>query len=209
ALPNYLSALENFNDGNVEQALAEIKAANQKPGYSSFDLDRRQSREEMFLLSGYSPVEAKQKGVESIESSSLARMKALAVKLSELQQSYQAAGDENSANQTAAMTIQAAHQLERGSSTTVADMVQYAMENITLRNLDANTYYDFLGKTAGERMQELKDKRKESHDLIKATQFSYYGLTDSEKLIYWDRLKLYGELNTMKWLQQNYGTVKP
>lgn len=202
ALPNYLSALDQFKAGNSEQGLAEMTTATQKANCSSLDQERMQSREEMLLLSGFSPVEAKENSIRAFSYEHLAQMKQFAHKLDELQKSYKAAGDENSVHQLAAMGIQAAKQLGAGSPTIISDMVANAVERIVLSNLDPNTHYDFLGATAGERNQALRARKQEQRELAK-NQIAYVSLSDSEKLIYWSRFNLYGELNAMKWMKSN------
>ena len=206
ALPNYLSALDNFKAGKTDQALAEIDSASKKK-LSAFEQERAQSREEMYLLAGYSPLEAKTQSMETLILPNLAEMKSLAQEISSLQQKYKAAGDNSSAQQLAAVGIEIGSKVADGKSspTLIHQLVGYAMENIALKNLDAGTYYDFLGKTAGERFQEIKTQKQEVKDLIPVHTELYPRLSDAEKMIYLDRLKLYGELNAIKWLKRNYG----
>ena len=207
ALPNYLSALDKLKTGNTEQALAEIDAASKKTSVSSFEHERMQSREEMYLLAGYSPLEAKTIGMETLLLPNLAEMKSLAQQMVFLQEKYKAAGDNGSVQQLAAAGFEIGSKVADGKSgfTLLNQLVSYAMENIALKNLDAGTYYDFLGKTAGERLQEIKNQKQEVRDLVPVHTELYPHLTDAEKIIYLDRLKLYGELNAMKWLKRNYG----
>ena len=206
ALPNYLSALDNFKAGKTDQALAEIDSASKKK-LSASEQERAQSREEMYLLAGYSPLEAKTQSMETLILPNLAEMKSLAQEISSLQQKYKAAGDNSSAQQLAAVGIEIGSKVADGKSspTLIHQLVGYAMENIALKNLDAGTYYDFLGKTAGERFQEIKTQKQEVKDLIPVHTELYPRLSDAEKMIYLDRLKLYGELNAIKWLKRNYG----
>ncbi|MEO6033668.1 MAG: hypothetical protein ABIQ35_00275 [Verrucomicrobiota bacterium] len=206
ALPNYLSALDKFKAGNAEQALAEMDAASKKTTMSSFDKERSQSREEMYLLSGYSSIEAKEEGIKTITLDALSQMKKLAQEISGLQQKYKAAGDSSSAQELGAVGIEVGRRYadEKNSPYVLNQLVGYAMENIALKNLDSGTYYDFLGKTAGERFQEIKNQKDEFKDLARSLPL-YQNLNDSEKMIYWDRFQLYGEASALRWLKKTYG----
>jgi hypothetical protein len=207
ALPDYLSALDYLKAGNTERALVEMDAASKK-NYSSFDLERRQSREEMYLLAGFSPMDAREQGISTLLLPNLSEMKTLAQQISALQQKYLAAGDAASTQQLGALGIEASRKLREGNNPLISQLVGFAMENIALKNLDANTYYDFLGKSAGERLEEIKMQKQEVKDLMPIFTRHYPYLSDTEKMIYLDRSKLYGELNAMRWLKKNYGETK-
>lgn len=208
ALPNYLSALDKLKAGNTEQALTEIDAASKKVAVSAFEHERMQSREKMYLLAGYSPLEAKTQSLMTLLLPNLSEMKSLAQELYSLQQKYRAAGDNSSAQQLAAVGIEIGGKVagEKSSPTLITQMVGYAMENIALKGLDAGSYYDFIGKTASERIEELKHQKEETRELQKTFIKLFSNLTETEMLIYSDRLKLYGELNAMRWLNKNYGS---
>ncbi|MEO5803069.1 MAG: hypothetical protein ABIR24_06030 [Verrucomicrobiota bacterium] len=206
ALPHYLSALDNLKSGNVEKGLAEMDLASQKK-YSAFEQERMQSREEMYLLAGFSPVEAREAGMSGIAIPNLSEMKALAQQLDELQKKYIAAGDSKSAHQLTLLGIEAGRKMDQPTALLINTLVGSAMETIALRNLGRDTFYEFLGKTAGQRLQELKDQKQKIKSLMPALVI-YPGLPDTEKLIYWDRMKIYGELEAMRWLQRTYGDPK-
>ncbi len=206
ALPNYLSALDDFKAGKTDQALAEIDSASKKK-LSSYERERAQSREEMYLLAGYSHLEAKEKTSRTLDVPNLSETKQLSQEIGYLQQKYKAAGDAGSNQQLAAVGIEIGRKYSDPSSPyLVNQLVGYAIENNALRNLDSETYYDFLGKTAGDRIQEIKDQRQEMKNLARTFTQTYPTFSDAEKLIYINRRMLYGELNTWRWLNRNYGS---
>lgn len=206
ALPNYLSALDAFKAGKTDQALVEIDSASKKK-LSSFEQERTQSREEMYLLSGYSPLEAKEKTSQTLLLPNLREMKQLSEQIGELQQKYKLAGDDGSNRQLATVGVEIGRKYsDPNTPYLINDLVGRSIENSALRNLDPETYYEFLGKTAGERIQELKDQKQEMHGLAKTFTETYPTLSDAEKMIYSNHRMLYGELNAMRWLNQNYGS---
>jgi hypothetical protein len=206
ALPNYLSALDAFKAGKTDQALVEIDSASKKK-LSSFEQERTQSREEMYLLSGYSPLEAKEKTSQTLLLPNLREMKQLSEQIGELQQKYKLAGDDGSNQQLATVGVEIGRKYSDTSSPFLINyLVGNAMENIALNSLDSGTYYEFLGETAGERIQEIKNEKKETKDLTRTFIATYPNLSEAEKLIYINRRMLYGELNAMRWLNQAYGS---
>jgi hypothetical protein len=208
ALPNYLSALDDLKAGKTDQALAEMDSASKKK-LSSYEQERQQSREEMYLLSGYSPLEAKENSSITLTLPDLNDIKQVAVQISDLQHKYKATGDNASNEQLAALDIEMGRKYSNPNTPyLINDLVGRAIENSALRNLDPETYYDFLGKTAGERIQELKDQKQEIKNLAKTFPQNYAALSDAEKMIYINRRMLYGELNAMRWLNQNYSETK-
>jgi len=203
ALPNYLSALDAFKAGQPEKAIAEMDAASTKK-YNSFDRERMQSSEEMFLLSGLSPVEAREQATTQLLLPNLSDMKLLADEINSLQKKYLANGDTASSQQLSALTVEASRKLAQANNPTlIGELVGFAMENIALKNLDAGTYYEFLGKTPGERLQEIKNRKQEVNELVPVFSQKYQSLTDAEKTIYLERWNLHGEMNAMRWLD-NY-----
>lgn len=211
ALPNYLSALEKFQSGNVKEALAEIDAASQKREVSSFDNERAQGRVEMYLLSGYSADEAEERGMQSVNNfQDLLSVKDIVQHLAGLQKKYQAAGDETSANELASLGIEVGRRYVNNKSSPYArnQVWGYSFENRVLENLDSERSYDFLGETAGERIQEIKRQKDGWMDLIKEHEERYSRLNSIEKSIYWNRFKIYGERNAISWLKDYHAKPK-
>ncbi|MDB6026108.1 MAG: hypothetical protein JWM68_2331 [Verrucomicrobiales bacterium] len=207
-LPNLLTALNNLKEGQKDIFVAEIMSSNAKPGLSAFYVQQMQSREEMYLSAGLSPREAAEKALQVPDVSLEAHMKALAQRLGEMQKDYLAAGDGVAANKIAALGVNLGHRWADPNSSpfVISEMVGIAIQQIPLKNLDPNTYYDFLGKTAAERIAELKAERGELK--VFATDLSkyYVQMSESDRMIYMNRLKMYGERGAWKWLQQTYGT---
>jgi len=209
-LPHYLAAQDYLTAGNVEAALSELNSSGQKTDFSAFNADRVQSKQEMYLLSGYSVTEAKSLALNGVSMPVLASMKGLGVELVELQKSYRTVGDKTSMEKIAALGIQISEKTKNGDGDRfiVNYLVGDAIQKRFLDELVPETFYDFLGETAGERIEQLKNERQETLRLIESSNRIYEALSDSEKIIYLDRSRLYGDQNAMRWLKQNYSEPK-
>jgi hypothetical protein len=206
-LANTLSALDKFNNGRKDLAVAELQKGNNKARLSGYNSERIQSLEEMYLTAGLSPVEAKEQATHSILLPLEAKMKSIAVQLAEMQKNYLAAGDAASAAQVAALgaTLGRRWTDPNSSPLLISEMVGLSMQRISLQNLDTNTSYDFLGKTAGERLAELKAEREETRHIATDEVTYYPKLSEHDKMVYLDRLKMFGERNAWRWLLQTQG----
>ena len=58
-LANYLSALDYFKSGQSDQALQELTAALDRPGFADYTEERIQTDEEAYRAAGFSEAEAK------------------------------------------------------------------------------------------------------------------------------------------------------
>ncbi len=207
AFPNYLAAIADLRDGQTDAALVELATAVQKSGADPLYRDRIQNREEMYILSGFTPVEARESALRDLEIPLEAKVKGISRQLSDLQKNYADSGNIAAAEQMAALTTSLARQWQKqgAASLLITDLVGIAMERLTLAGLDQNKYYDFLGQTAGQRTQELKDERAQFKPLLGELTSLYAQLNDNDKIAFLDRHKYYGEINAMKWLHERYG----
>ncbi len=209
AVPNYLAALHDFKEGQPDAALAELADAAKKQKADAFYSERLHDREEMYLLSGFTPLEAKEAAMTQMLLPLEAKMKGIATQLAELQQNNINAGNTASAEQIAALGVSLGQQWQNKgpASSLITDLVGFAMERLALEKLEPNKFYDFLGKTAGERVQELKTQREQYSAWSKDEAAIYPQLNDPDKLAYWDRIKFYGAANAIKWLHERYGST--
>jgi len=79
-----------------------------------------------------------------------------------------------------------------------------------LSQLNQNTSYDFLdGQTPAQALQQLKDQKKAYGELAGNVSTVYPSLTEGEMVSYFQRSKIYGELEAMKWVVQQHPPADP
>ena len=92
----------------------------------------------------------------------------------------------------------------------INQLLGHSIEALVLRPLDQNARYDFLsGKTPTERRAELSQEYASFKDLGNTLPAVYWNLTETEMVAYHDRVKDYGEIEALHWLQQHLGTNAP
>ena len=110
----------------------------------------------------------------------------------------------------AKMGLEAARQLSQSktSGTMFDRLVAMGMENIVLSEIDQNTLLAD-GKTAAERRADLKLERAEYRKMAAEFPIVYGSLSETDRLIYLDRVWLHGEANAMRWVIKTFGTNSP
>ncbi len=204
ALPNYLSARQQLQAGNPEEALKELTAAAQKNGFQDYVVDAIQNTEELYLAAGKSPVEAKIQGGGSALLPHLAELKDLAKDMAVMQQKFLAAGDSTSAEHLAQYGLQLSQHLTsgEGSGMIIDQLVGLAVARLVLSPLEAETSYHFLPNTPGEQLAEIENQKKASHAATAATENALKASSDLDVANYFERIKIYGERAAMEWLIQ-------
>jgi RNA polymerase sigma factor (sigma-70 family) len=96
ALANYLSALNYFNSGQIDQGVQELAAAAGKQ-MEDYTASRGQDDVEAYLAAGYSMAEAKQMAAMQLLLPQLAQFKQLGLDTVDLANAYRQAGDAASA----------------------------------------------------------------------------------------------------------------
>ena len=215
ALANYLSAADHFRSGQTEAAWAELQAATVKPQFENYGMESWLEAEDLCLASGKSPRESltiAMSGVVSDFLSELAALKQVASGTADLQKQHLAAGDAESAGSLAQMGMVLADQLRGGDSGKflIRHLVGNAAEAIILKELEPNTAYDFLGgKTPGQRLEDLRQNKAEIKQLSAEFLSALPNLSEAEQISYAQRVKLYGELETMRWWRQQRAPATP
>ena len=206
-LANYLTASDLFKANQPTQALAELTAAGAKRRFDDYVTTNIQATEEMLLLAGHSPIEAKVNAFSGTLLPHLGSLNGIAKELATLQKDYVARGDLASAESLAILGLNVARQINEGPShlILIEQLVSMSMEKRVLEPLAQNQRYDFLGQTPAERLTALKTQRDEIRALTKGLDAfdPASGLTEPELLVYFERLKSSGELEALRWLNAN------
>ncbi|MFN7139779.1 MAG: hypothetical protein ACK4UN_10610 [Limisphaerales bacterium] len=207
-LPNYLSALDLFRSGDVERGVAELNSARGKKVTSKLDVTAAMSREEMYLLLGYSPLQAKESLFPAtelpIERMHLPEMKKLSNELVALLEKYRRAGDIASQHALAQIGIETARHISSGEAYLLNRLVGFSMEADIMKHFDPGTYYDFLGSSPEQRQLEMREARDDIREMFRSFEDIYQQMNEGEKLNYWNRVQVYGESNALQWLNATY-----
>lgn len=210
SLANYLSAQDYFKNGNPDAAVQELRAASGKSQFDSFETESRLDAEDLHSSSGKSQLESSRSAMSDIAGDflpQLATFKRLAQGIGDLQKQYLDSGDANSANNLAQMEINFGNQINNGDSGKylINQLVGIAIKNISLRQLDQNTSYDFLDdQTPAQVLQQLKDQKTALRNLSQNFQAAYPSLTPDEMTSYIERSKIYGETAAAQWVIQQH-----
>jgi RNA polymerase sigma factor (sigma-70 family) len=206
ALPNYLSALDNFKAGQADQAVEELIAASGKQQFHDYTLDRLQDDEEAYLSAGHSVAEAKTIPAQQLLLPQLAQFKELSQHVMELSKSYQQAGDEAS---TQAALQMAAQLGQRYGGTvpgepTISQLVGIAVERIALNAMEPTSSYGD-GQTVKDRLDQLAMQRAQVEERARQMDALQSLMTDQDWITYKDRWRVFGEDAAAKWLIGKYG----
>lgn len=204
ALGDYLSARDHFKAGRVEQAIADLQSATGKGQFQDYMVDAIQNTEELLLQAGKSPAEAKALASTSALLPQMAQVKGLAQDIAALQRQYTAAGDHASAESLALVGLELSDHLTAGdgSRTLLGQLVGMAIDRLVVSPLDPERSYDFLDGTIPQHFEKLQSRRSEVKENAKAFEQWLSNANDADVMSYFDRLKLYGENDAMRWMRQ-------
>ncbi|NBR86946.1 MAG: hypothetical protein EB141_02980 [Verrucomicrobia bacterium] len=202
-LGDYLSALDRFKAGQPDEAVRDLWQASGKHRFQDYTIDHVQSAEEAYLSAGYSPLEAKAAGLFGVLLPHLSALRELGNQMSGLQQQYAQAGDLASAQAVGQIGLNLASQLEgQPARTLISELVGMAIEKKFLAGQSADSPLGD-GRTVGGRLAELEAQRQTIRDVTQLTAL-LPTLPPQEALTYFDRLKLSGELDALRWLQNKH-----
>jgi hypothetical protein len=217
SLANYLSAADYFKDGKSDEAVRELLAASGKEQFQNYAMETLLNSEELFVESGKSPLETASyamSGMAEENMPQLASFKVVAQNVGEARKQKISAGDVESAGNLAQLGLDFTGKINSGDSGKFAInlLVGASSEKIILSQLDQNTAYDFLGgQTPAQVSETLKQQKDELRKLMKDVSPAQLQMlkSDSETASYVQRLKIYGEIEAMKWLIQLHPPAVP
>jgi hypothetical protein len=203
SLANYLSAAEHFKSGQSDAAIKELLAAGGKTQFKDYAMAAMLDEQELSRFAGRTTMHAT--GWAGDLMGQLPPLKVVANGIAEAQRRYVQAGDADSAVALIQAGLGLSGRLSggEGGRFVVSQLVGMAVENIMLNQLQADMKYEFLGgKTPAERQAELKQMKADFRSLNAGLTTAYANLSEADWQTYSDRMKTYGEVEAMKWLQQ-------
>jgi hypothetical protein len=202
ALVSYLSAREQFERGDSDAAIAALNGIGAASQLNDYIPESMQSAEEAYLAVGYTPAEAKAAAVMGLARPQLKSLNELSTSLAELRQSYVQAGDQEAAATALQLGTELGRRLQGQSRFIIDELVGIAVETRLLKQTPAETVIEGTSQTAGERLAALAARRKEINQLAGKSDAALNALTDTMAMTYFDRQKVYGEVEALRWLAQ-------
>jgi len=204
-LGDYLSALDHFKSGRTDDGVKDLLQVSGKNRLQDYTHDHAQSAEEAFLSAGYGALESKAAGMFGVELPHLQLVRELATQMTELQKRYTQAGDATSAQAVGQLGLNLAWQLEGQSGRTlIGELMGMAVERKFLATQSPDSAFGSDGRTVRDRLAELDAHRQSIRELTPLTDM-LGRLPEREAFIYFDRLKLHGELDALRWLKNRHG----
>jgi len=206
ALANYLSALNYFNSGQIDQGVQELAAAAGKP-FQDYGPDSVEDDEEAYLSAGYSAAEAGKIATFQLPVPQLLEIKQLGQDMVDLANAYSQAGDQASAQAVLQMAVNLGQRYDASSSgePVINQFVSLAVENMALSAMDPNNPYGGTGQTVQDRLNQLAQQKATLTELGQRTESLLETMSDQDWIIYIDRFSRLGEEAAEQWLVNKYG----
>ena len=207
ALANYLSALNYFNSGQIDQGVQELTAASGKQQFQDYTLDRWKDDEEAYLSAGYSAADAGYLSTFQLALPQLAPVRQLGVDLVDLANAYSQSGDQASARAALQMAVDLGQRyVPTSAGEAVLDqLVGLAVERMALSAMDPNSPYGDNGQTVQDQLNQLAQQRAALKALVQQVELLLPTMSDQDWINYTDRWMIFGELAANHWLVNKHG----
>jgi tetratricopeptide (TPR) repeat protein len=205
-LANYLSALNYFNAGEIDQGVQELTAAAGK-SLNDYNANRTEDDAEAYLAAGYSLADAKELAASQLLQPQLAQIKQLSLDAVDLANAYRQAGDATSAQ----AVLQMAANLGQSYATSspgeyeIGQVVGISIEQRALQAMDPNSSYGNSGQTVQEQLDELAQQRAAAIELSQQAFHLYPAMSDQDWIIFRDRAAAFGMSAADQWLINRHG----
>lgn len=201
ALANYLSALNYFNAGQIDQGVQEMTAASNKP-FQDYTLDRIEDDEEAYLGSGYSQLDSEAIASEQLLLPQLTQMKQLGLDMMQLGQTYSQAGDPASAQSAFQMAANLGQCYADSSpgEPEVSQLVGMFIEQKALEAMSPGASYGYEGQTVQDYLNQLTQEKTTLMQLNQQAGPFLSSLSDQDLFIYKSRWIMFGEQNALQWV---------
>lgn len=207
ALANYLAAAERFSEGQTDLALDELLMARQKDVFTDYSSDYAYLAEEAYRAAGWSEAEAKVAAVAGLPLPHLAYLKKLAQQMVELANWYSQSGETATAQAVLSMALELGKRLDQpGAFGLIHRQLGIMIQHMALSALDANSPFGPAGQTVQEQLDALQ-RRRQALPTLEELVSVLETVPDEDLVPYFRRVKLFGEENALRWLENLYGPV--
>jgi RNA polymerase sigma factor (sigma-70 family) len=206
ALPDYLSALNYFNAGQIDQGVQELSAATGKP-LDDYTISRDETDREAYLAAGFSVADADALGGSQLLLPQLAQMKQLGLDTIDLANAYGKSGDSASAQSALQMAanLGQGYAVPSAGESEISQLVGIYIERQALQAMDPNSPYGNNGQTVQDQLNELAQQRATVKQLDQQVTPLLPEMSDQDWVIYQNRWLLFGEENAQSWVVNKYG----
>ena len=206
ALANYLSALNYFSSGQIDQGVQELTAASGKP-LDDYTLNRMQDDEEAYTSAGYSAAEAERIADAWLVLPQDVQEKQLGLDLVALANAYGQSGDQNSAQAALQMAMNLGQNVasESSNAALLNQLVGMSIETLAFNAMNPNSSYGGDGQTVQDQLNQIVQQRATIKELVQQAEPLMPAMSDQDILNYENRRKLFGEVAALQWLVSKYG----
>ena len=206
ALANYLSALNYFNAGQIDQGVQELAAASGKP-FEDYTINRVQDDVEAYLAAGYPLADATVLGTRQLMLPQLAQLKQLGLDTVELANAYSQTGDQASAQAALQMAANMGQNYANPSpgESTISQLVGIRIEENALQAMNPSSPYGSNGQTVQDQINALEQQNTSVRELGQQASAFLPSLSDQDWIIYKDRWLMLGEENAQSWVIGRHG----
>ncbi len=200
ALPNYLSALGYFNNGQTDQAVEELLASAGKHQFETFTSGAAAGVEQAYLSAGYTETEAKVFATLGQTFPEAGYLRQLSQDMVSLADGYQQTGDPASAQAALLLAANLGQSYALTSGNLLTQLVGWSVETAALKALDPNTPYGDSGQTVQNQLDQIARQRAELKDLVARGGPLLQAMSDSDWAGYITALQSAGEVAALQWL---------
>ncbi len=206
ALANYLSALNYFNSGQIDQGVQEMTAASGKQ-FDDYFLNRYQDDEEAYLAAGYSQADAEAIASMQLQLPQLVQLKQLGRDTVDLANAYTKAGDITSAQAVLQMSANMGQIYANPSAgePLLNQLVGIAVENMALGAMNPNSLYGTDGQTVQDQLNQLAQQNTALRQNANLVTSLLQTMSDQDWINYTDRWMIFGEASAAQWIVSKYG----
>jgi hypothetical protein len=202
-LPWIYSAQELFKSGPNSEAIAEIRAALDRPAFYTYANERMDSAQRLYEDLGLHPVEASLLAMAGLTLPHMSAATQTSRMLMEWQKSATDSGDTAAANDALRLTFSLGRTFAtpEASRTLIGQLVGISMETRALKALPADAQPDWLTVNPAQRLAEI-DKLKQDVKEI-ASGLDWVIQSQNEKVLteYLRRMRTEGESSAFAWLK--------
>ena len=125
--------------------------------------------------------------------------------MSDLQRQYTQQGDTESAQALGQLGIVLGQKLQGKSQFLIDEVLGVSIEKRFLSQMPAATVIGANSQTASARLAAIQTRKEEIGHIVASQETLFSSLNENETVAYFDRAKLYGEAEALRWLKQKRG----